>query len=251
MYAETTTGHKSWLKRFSHSARFSVASNLVVLDAETSILDFGAGDGQLLTIVLPRVAYACAFEPSDWMYEQLVERHGAALADGRLTVVRDEAQLPRERFDVVFCLEVLEHLPEALQIRSLRLMGELLSGSGQLVVSVPIEIGISAVFKNAVRRFLGQSHEGSSLVNTLKALFHLPVERQMHGSHVLSHVGFSYCDLERLLQSEGFAIQARTFSPFPRLRGLCNSQVLYVLAKPETAPGRQARGGLLSPEAAQ
>ena len=53
--------------------------------------------------------------------------------------------------DLVFCLEVFEHLPPAETENALRAIDQLLKPGGKLVVGVPVEIGIPALYKGFYR----------------------------------------------------------------------------------------------------
>ena len=99
--------------------------------------------------------------------------------------------------------------------------------NGKIVISVPIEIGLSSLLKNIARILLHQTCPHTSAKTMLRSLFGLKVDVPMGG-----HIGFYYRDLEKMLIDAGFIITEKTFSPFKFLRGVINSQVFFVLRKP-------------------
>ena len=78
MEAEATLKSKSWLKRFSHQRRFQVAVELMRLNGNERILDYGAGEGFLFDYILDRHAecHLVGYEPYPPEYAKLVDRIG-------------------------------------------------------------------------------------------------------------------------------------------------------------------------------
>jgi 2-polyprenyl-3-methyl-5-hydroxy-6-metoxy-1,4-benzoquinol methylase len=125
-------------------------------------------------------------------------------------------------------LEVFEHLVEADQIKIIQECKNLVLPWGKIVISVPIETGISGFFKNALRYIIGQSH-AENLKEVFQAFFSMPVKRNVVNGYIYSHVGFRYKDLEKLLSAQNLKIKNRIFSPFNFLDRLFNSQVFYII----------------------
>ena len=57
----------------------------------------------------------------------------------------------RDRYDAIVCMEVLEHCPSDVQPRIIRDLARLSRPGGVVIISVPIEIGLTLVVKQAVR----------------------------------------------------------------------------------------------------
>ncbi len=233
-YSTQTLDNPSWIKRFSHRARFQQALHLVSPGEGEHILDYGAGDGSLTLMLArdyPQAIYSL-FEPTEELREQAKKQLQANNLE--ITVFSDYHCFEDHSFEAIVCQEVLEHLPDDIQAEALDQFQRLLASNGRLVISVPVEIGLSALFKNLVRLAVGQMHESSSLMNFIRATTGNSdnIPRVSRNGYIDSHLGFDYRNLERELRQRGWKIQQRIFSPIPWARGLFNSQVFYLLSRP-------------------
>lgn len=96
------------------------------------ILDFGAGNGFLTEKLLARGYQVAVYEPSEERYAKIIERVGQN-PNFLGTISLDSEQ----RFDIVFLVEVIEHVyPQDLQAL-LRTAVRFTSRSGKLVVTTP------------------------------------------------------------------------------------------------------------------
>jgi SAM-dependent methyltransferase len=213
---------RSALRRFSHGARFNATLKLLDPQPGEMILDYGTGDGKLLTLI-----HGCklfGYEPDSRTLPFL----NKALR-GIATPSDDLAKLPKG-FDKITCLEVLEHVSPQETVHILENCRELLRPNGKLIVSVPLEIGPSSIGKNVVRRMKGDTPEvNATFGNIVKAGLFDSIERLDYGGGYYGHMGFDYRTLERFFAAEKWTIEKRTFSPFPPLGPILNSQVLYRL----------------------
>jgi len=230
-YAELTTNNSSALKRFSHGRRFRQALALMEIKTGDRVLDFGAGDGFMMRIIASthEPGELVGYEPMESQYVQLfttIKEFG----DNRLTAVGEISRLCDAGFDKICCLEVLEHLTKENQLKVLSQLHRLLSPSGLLVVSVPIEIGPAGLFKNAMRRVLRQEHDGATCTNIVKAFAGLNIDRA-DVPYIASHIGFDHRVLPPLFLANGFSIVSRHFSPLPILGSFFNSQIFLVLQR--------------------
>ncbi len=227
-YTNLTVASPSALKRFSHLRRFDVAIELLDVASGERVLDFGAGDGYLIQRLaqLGRGVAIVGYEPVPRMFEDLSKRLDGE-AGVQIFQYTEELAPP---FDKIVCLEVLEHLPEHLQREALRNMHGLLTDGGAVIISVPIEIGLSSLAKNLARIAISQRHDGTTLRNILKSTFYGRVERP-HRDFISSHIGFHYQDLEALFSEEGLEVCTSVCSPIRPLGRTVNSQVFYVLRK--------------------
>ncbi|HLT52440.1 MAG TPA: class I SAM-dependent methyltransferase [Flavobacteriaceae bacterium] len=227
-YSKQTISSKSEIKRFSHQKRFIKALGLVKKLTPNSILDFGTGDGYFLVLLEQnlKTARLVGYEPLDFMFEQLTTTVKQHKLDG--IEITDNLNTVDHKFDLVTCLEVMEHFSEDNQITHLKILKHLISTNGFVVISVPVEIGLSSLFKNLVRFKNKQLHNNSTFKNIIKSIFGFEVERS-NDDYIYSHIGFNHKKLERLFNQCGFKIELKTFSPFPVFKGFINSQVFYVL----------------------
>ena len=229
MNADATIEARSWLKRFSHRSRFDVALELLALRSGERVLDYGAGEGFLLERIR-HCNVQCrlvGYEPVPEMYAKLWNRQGAH-ASPQLTLVNSLDALPAQSFDTICCFEVLEHVSEENQERELGKMSHLLANHGKLIISVPLEAGLSSLFKNIVRLLLRQTHPNTNMKNVIYSLFGLKIDRT---KGMPGHIGFYYQDLSKKLNQSSWKITRTVFSPFNPLGGFFNSQVFFVLRK--------------------
>jgi SAM-dependent methyltransferase len=227
-YRESTVNSPSRFKRFSHGARIELALRLLDPRSGDRILDYGAGDGGLLRRLhaLQPEARLCGFEPrcgpgTARLVEQIPSLVGMV-----------DSMEPVEGFrpNKIACLEVLEHLRRADQAAALADFERVLVRGGHVVVSVPIEVGPPALFKNVIRLAVDQPHRGITARNVALSVLGLTgrIPRDEDDPYIASHVGFDYRNLRRLIRERGFAVETR-YSPFRRLGPLFNSQVFFVL----------------------
>lgn len=230
MYADLTTRNPSFLKRFSHSKRFDMALELLAIDRNDKVLDYGTGDGFMLAKLLSaNPQLVVGYEPTENAYQELQEAT-SKIADKRVKITNYVNHLEPQSFDKVCCLEVLEHLTEENQRKALLDIRSALKDAGFVVASVPIEIGLSGLLKNFARWILRQQHRNSTVVNILKSFIGWKIDRG-NDAFILSHIGFDYRNLEKLFTFVGFGVKQRRFSPLQGLGGFLNSQVFFVLQK--------------------
>jgi len=234
-YEKMTVGSSSAIKRFSHGRRYRTTLKLLDVGWGDSVLDFGAGDGHLLSMIAdtaPQAVDLFAYEPVESMFKQLCDSLLASAAPGRTAIhpIHNLLYL-RGGFDRIACCEVLEHLPEVVRREALYTIRRMLDPDGFAVVSVPIEVGTASLLKNAARLAIGQAHPGTTAANLFRSFFGLPIARPAQDGFIPSHIGFYYQVLEQEFEDAGLRIVRRKFSPFPWLHRFVNSQVFYVLRR--------------------
>ena len=230
-YADITRNNKSSLKKFSHQKRFDIAMDLIDLKPKETLLDFGTGDGYLLQCLHEKNAEAklYGYDPLDFMFQELKDT--IKKNDLNNIFITDKLQeLPTNNFDVVTCLEVLEHFSEKNQRERLKELADRVAVKGRIVISVPLETGLPSLLKNTVRFLIGQNKEEASLKNIVKSLFGIKIERQQEG-YIYTHIGFNHKHLEKLFGELNLKIVRKEYSPFKYLYNLVNSQVFYILKK--------------------
>lgn len=205
---------KSLLFRFSHGARFRKTVELINAQPGETILDYGCADGRLLKM-LPDSVNKIGYDP----YPQ--DENG-------LKVINDTSGLECCSCDTITVCEVLEHVSEAQAQAILKECRRLLKPKGRLIISVPIEVGLSSLVKSLARLIKVRPLEGNMTVpNVLRSTFYFPVERIVDdynsAGEVYGHMGFDY----RKLRLNGFAVTQKVYSPLP-FGPLLNSQVFYV-----------------------
>lgn len=196
----------SLLFRFSHGARFRKTLELIDAKPGETVLDYGCADGRLLKM-LPSSVKGIGYDPNP-EYK-----------------TGDTSHLPCCSCDVITVCEVFEHVSEAEVRRILQECRRLLKPQGRLIVSVPIEVGLSALVKNLARWIKVRPLERQMTVgNVLRAAIYFPKKREPEYLDVYGHTGFDY----RKLELKGFTVERRLYSPLP-FGSLLNSQVFYLL----------------------
>jgi SAM-dependent methyltransferase len=166
-----------------------------------------------------------------------------------------------QRYDVITCMEVLEHCTDAERRRVVSDLARLLAPRGHLIVSVPIEIGPALAGKQLFRalaawRGLGdydhrETYSPSEMWRAILARPNLAraqyvVDTPDGAMAYCGHKGFDWRALDDELRAR-FAIERRLFTPLRWLGPVLNSQVeqsglVRVLSyvAPGLQPGRPA-----------
>jgi 2-polyprenyl-3-methyl-5-hydroxy-6-metoxy-1,4-benzoquinol methylase len=218
-----TYDSRFFVKRFTHRTRYSIGLGLCH-DAD-SVLDYGTGSAHFLKLLAEKnpAIRIVGFEPWDNMLEQAKEET-KNLQNVRIIKAIDF----NERFDIVTCFEVLEHLTEEKQRKVFSDCKKLLKTGGRIVVSIPIETGFAGLVKNALRWIAGQPH-ATSFSEVIRSSFSANIERVERGGYIHSHMGFRYKDIEKLMPGLNLIVIRRIFSPINWFGPLLNSQVFYEL----------------------
>lgn len=234
-YSQRILQQGNRLTRLAHRSRFDTVLNAISSAQYTQALDYGCGDGFLLKIA----------------YEQNLVQAGLGvdIDPQMISTCKDLfAALPSFQFyqpheipekispnscDLILCTETLEHVGEPESI-----MEQMLTYSkpgAQMVISVPLEIGPSLLFKQVGRYFAnrkgGYGYERYRLSELLAASIFWNTN-SFPSSHSLNaptrgHKGFDYRKIDKLLQQK-VRIERRILSPFPWLGHLLNSTIIWI-----------------------
>jgi SAM-dependent methyltransferase len=231
---------------WSHSSRFDVARQLLAPLAGRRLLDYGAGDGTLLKLVADEFPGAVGADPIPSQVSDARRRFGGS---GLSFYTMDELhdQYAPGSFDVITCMEVLEHCTNADVEKVLDDLARLLAPGGTLIISVPIEIGPSLLIKQTARRLaslrgLGdyawtEHYSIGELLRMIFATSSTAIQRPTHVSPDVGlahgHKGFNWRALERRIRTR-LAVDRRLFSPLGLLGGFFSSQAWFV-CRPKAA----------------
>ena len=244
-YARKQIYCSSGLVRWSHGSRFELARALVSARAGGRLLDYGCGDGTFVAMVHAAFAEATGLDVDPRQIGECQARLGH-LPGVRFGLTPSAAApfpspQPSVPFDVVTCMEVLEHCLEDERRRVIDELARLVSPSGMVVVSVPIEIGPTLAGKHLVRLIAGlrgigdyRHRERYSMLEVMRSIAGLriarvPIEGDGPDGPYLyyGHKGFDYRDVARELSGR-FTIARRLYSPMRALGPVLNSQAWFV-----------------------
>src|SRR4051812_20937796 len=207
-YARKQIYCRSGIVRWSHGSRFELARALVAARAGR-LLDYGCGDGTFVAMVHAGFAESVGIDVDPKQVGECQARLGH-LPGVRFGVTPPAGSpLPAGTWDVVTCMEVLEHCLEDERRRVIGELRRLVSPSGMVVVSVPIEIGASLPGKHLVRLIAGlrglgdyRHRERYSALELIRSTAGLPIARvPVEGDgpdgpyRYYGHKGFDYRDV--------------------------------------------------------
>jgi SAM-dependent methyltransferase len=225
---------------WSHGRRFRLARELARQHAGGRLLDYGCGDGTFVAMVHDRFREAVGADVDAGQLAECSRRLGR-LPGVRFALTREVESGAAHAWDIVTCMEVLEHCLEAERRRVIGALTALLAPGGTAIISVPVEIGPSLAGKQffralaGLRRFGDYAHrERYSSWEMLRGVFWQPIGR-VAVEHVgpqgtyryYGHKGFDYRDVQREL-AERFTIISTRFTPIPFAGPLLNSQAWFV-----------------------
>ncbi|UVW30182.1 class I SAM-dependent methyltransferase [Massilia sp. H6] len=237
-YTEGVFGDKNPIKRWLQRQRLRSALGLPRKARESvgCVLDFGAGSGELckdLVHAYPNATIIC-YEPCSDLLEE-ARRELAGLP--RIAFYASFEALPKGCADLLFCLEVFEHIPLSMRVQSLGEVDALLKADAHAVFGVPVEVGLPALYKGMFRMSRRYGAFDARPKNVLLAalgippkerpLGLLPPDVQVHHEHLgFDHRGF------RSALAEKFVLVTASASPFPWLGTVLNPEAYFVVSKP-------------------
>lgn len=228
---------------WSHGSRFRLAGRLAVAaGGGRRLLDYGCGDGTFLALTHGTFAEAVG---CDLDAAQLAgcRRRLSVLDDVRFIHVDELASdVHTAAYDVVTCMEVLEHCVDAARTRVLDTLHRIVKPAGRIIISVPIEIGPALLGKQMFRALAAlrghgdyrhrETYSPRELAAAALARPHLAraeydVETPSGRMRYCGHKGFDW----RIVEAEitrRFSIVERRWTPLPPFGPLLNSQVWFV-----------------------
>ena len=241
-YARKQLFSRSAIVAWSHRSRFRYARKIVEPYAGRRLLDYGCGDGTFLTEVCDLFPNATGGDIDSRQNDDCRKRFAAHPAISFLSIEELEQPAYRGVYDIVTCMEVLEHcLPQTTEkvIDDLR---RLVTPDGTVVISVPIEIGPTLLGKQIIRTVSGWRSIGdykfrekytvaelaTMLLADERTVIERPIYSGLDGTQPFhGHKGFNWRALRCRLQ-DAFEIRETRFSPLEFLCGYLSSQVWLV-----------------------
>jgi SAM-dependent methyltransferase len=220
--------------RFSQLRRYATSARMVNPQPGESILEFGAGEGFLVGNLAgkhPATRFTL-LEP----FRRPIQAQ--PYLEKNVTWVKDITECANSIFDKLTCFEVLEHLTPPALDRFFEICRTRLRPGGTCIISMPIEVGPPALYKNVLRVAFGRPHEDTTIGNVLKCAFFLTerVERRPVDGEIPGHIGFdAFKTLSRIRQETDFILQKTVASPFEHLPWFVNNQLYFVFVRPDEA----------------
>lgn len=234
---ECSCGVIAW----SHSSRFKVALQLLG-DNPQKVLDYGCGDGTFLAMAADRIQQGQGADVSTYMINSCKNRF-ANVPNLSFAKADELDQSYDQSFDVITCMETLEHCLEPTVEIVLKDLARLVSPQGKVIISVPIEIGPTFVFKQTIRWIAGKTslpeyrdYEVYPVKDALRMIFancETSIERPIYDNSdepYYPHYGFNWRAMRESVK-QYFVIEKTSFSPLGFLGGWFSSQVWFICRK--------------------
>jgi SAM-dependent methyltransferase len=237
-YSEITFNDKNTVKRFLQNHRLVVATKLVDhhITRYNCICDYGAGNGELcihLHRQNPHSKIIC-YEPTSDLLEEARENLSKIY---NIEFCQDVNQISESTIDIVYCLEVFEHLPIKETLDALEKIYKILKPGGTLIIGVPVEVGIPAFYKGIFRMSRRHGVFDTSPRNILLSLIgfppkNRPIDEISPGFRFhYYHTGFDYRDFKKTLNTK-FKLSNTSTSPMQIFGPLLMPEIYFVANKP-------------------
>ena len=234
-YKQNTYASNSAIKRWLHKKRFNTAIKALDLKPDDTLLDYGCGDAHLLKLCANFLPASPAGRPTQNLFGfepafSLRDEATKNVAPLDIKIVGSINGFTKQ-FTKIACLETCEHLLESDLEKLFSNVQGLLAQNGTAIFSVPIEIGLPALFKNIFRFLKNKSYDNLTFKNYFRTTFGLTTPRnlsqQLDGiNYIYSHIGFNHKKLEKTLK-RFFKITQKTFSPVNALGSALNNTIYY------------------------
>jgi len=239
-YYEKQIACKSHAIAWCHASRFEKASKLIGKKRIQRLLDYGCGDGTMLTMIADRADECWGADIEDYQLADCRKRLNS-LSNTRFCNVSElRGSDFKESFDLVLCMETLEHCLDEIASRVLDDLAFLCRPDGRVIISVPIETGPTFLLKKSIRTLAAwrglsdyRYYESYSFRNALRMMFastETALERPAYGplgSQHHSHYGFNWKQMRQKV-GKVFEIERTNFSPLASLAGFVSSQAWFI-----------------------
>ena len=244
-YARKQIFSRNPLIAWSHASRFDLARRLVEPFAGSRLLDYGSGDGTFLGLVHDLFPNALGVDVDSHQVGECSQRFASlsGIAFATTDLLKDVAHAGH--YDVVTCMEVLEHCPADIREQVLDDLRRVAAPAAAVIVSVPIEVGPTLAVKQCVRAVAARTglreyeeRERYTVREFAAMLFAGPNSSLMREETTATlpdgrvirftgHKGFNWRALEAPL-ARRFTIERQLFSPVPMAGRWLNSQVWFI-----------------------
>jgi len=224
----------------SHGSRFRLAGQLA--GGGSRLLDYGCGDGTFIALTHGAFPTVVGADIDAAQLEECRRRLGDLGGVTFVPATELQGAAHERAYDVVTCMETLEHCTDSERVRVLGELARLARPGARVVISVPIEVGPSLLgkqFFRAIAAWRGhgdyryrETYSPRELVaaalgrrNLVRAQY--VVDTPAGPMEYCGHKGFDWRVLEREIH-ERFSVERRLFTPLGPLGAVLNSQVWFV-----------------------
>jgi len=233
-YAQLTINDRNPVKRKLQQFRLTHSLRILLQEKKEfdgMILDYGAGSGELGKRILEiyPASTIVAYEPSKLMRRQAEENVKGLVNMNLIDSLKEK--IP-SKFDYIFCMEVLEHLPEQALRISLQEIKQLSDKATKIIIGVPNEIFLAALFKGFFRLTRRYGEVDARIPNIVKAFLGRPPTTRpviiFDGlPYITRHMGFDHRKFRKILQ-EYFSVKQIYGSPLIKFPLYLNSEIYFL-----------------------
>lgn len=210
--------------------RFYYALNLVNLDDGRTFLDLGCGIGALFptlnwykkrTIGMDLDLEILLTAKDNISFDKFPLKNILLLnADGQLLPFRNKT------IDAVFCLGTLEHAPNVKKL--INEIYRILKDDGELIYSIPIEIGFSLIIRQVICKILKYPRDSYTFKELFYNGFLKKPPQKIHD--LITHKNFDWRKIPPLINSK-FKQISKIYSPFRFLKSISPTIVFKVIKR--------------------
>lgn len=236
-YADITFHDRSPIKRWLQQRRLIDAIRLSAhLRDIRTVLDFGAGNGEFckrLTHAFPHARIVCYEPAADLVAEARKNTQGLR----QISLVTDISAVQDASVDLLYCLEVFEHLPEREIEAAFSAIWSALRNRGIAIIGVPVEIHLPALYKGLFRMTRRFGDFDATPGRILQAALGFPPkdrpvrEIALGWSYHFHHLGFDYRRFRQRLAMQRFTLLRQTTSPVATLGAWFNPEIYFMVRK--------------------
>ncbi len=225
---------------WSHASRFTKAINLMGKGPFPRLLDYGCGDGTMVTMISDRADECWGADIAEDQLEDCRKRLSDFQNAHFCQVNELRSPTFEKSFDLILCMETLEHCIDETATHVINDLAFLAKPNSRILISVPIEIGPTFLFKLVIRTLAAwrglsnyKHYEGYTFKNALRMIFATKataLERPAYGpigSQHHSHYGFNWKQMRSKID-QTLKVEKTTFSPLPLFGGLVSSQAWFI-----------------------
>lgn len=226
-YSSKNYFSKNPIRNYSHLGPLERILKIIKNKKFDSIAEIGCADG----IFLLTLSKLCKELHATDIQESFINNLSKVKIKNLHLHVDDiqNSTLSNNKFDLVICLETLEHLSNPS--KAISEINRTMKKNAHCIISVPIEIGFPLLLKYLARLILGygKSYDGGYSFRELVNAFFKKPDEIYHSKH-LGHKGFDYRSIVRLLRNN-FIIEKIEYFPFSILGSNFNYRIILLCKK--------------------